>query len=51
MTKKKIVAFFATVTLLFCCLNLNAFAAEDNYKTWLQTDPRWGSIGFGYKDG
>ena len=51
MTKKKIVAFFATVTLFFCCLNLNAFAAEDNYKTWLQTDPRWGSIGFGYNDG
>ena len=35
---------------LFCVLSVNVSADGDNYKTWLQTDSRWGSIGFGYND-
>lgn len=31
-------------------LSTAALASDDNYKTWLQTDSRWGSIGFGYND-
>lgn len=50
MIRKKAAAFFTALAMLFCVLSVNVSADGDNYKTWLQTDSRWGSIGFGYND-
>ena len=48
--KKRIIAFLTALVIMTVGLSTAALASDDNYKTWLQTDSRWGSIGFGYND-
>lgn len=48
--KKRTAAFLTALAVMIFGLSTTALASEDNYKTWLQTDSRWGSIGFGYND-